>query len=415
MRTGLACLVLTTACLPSPGQPDPPRPGNFTLSTREATAGPVHPDWPLIAVAEIAPIRHVFGPKVGQDLADRFADPPRLDPPGASRLAWGRVHGFYLAGPPGHPDDRFELTEVARDGRRLTATVEGWRTGRPHPAEGGHRPAQVVTLYPPLDAGGYELTVVWREFVPRADGSPFWDLRTIRRAAAGFTVRDGPPPAGTKAAGVTAGDFRPAPAGDARAGRGYIPTPAAARVQSIAHFDGYAGRWAAGVAAGTFDPAAWQRGLYGNPTPEDWRAFRVGPARAAPVRPARPGDPVFAVVYAPEEVNGDHCRVRAVEWTGRGYVLHVQFFHTGPQTGSNTYLRSAYIVPLPAPEVGGRRVIGPVPVEVRWVVLHRQSEARDGVNLRPEGLFSPLEPDTEAAWFGLGWDRASRCELRIEP
>src|SRR5262249_1127347 len=288
------------------------------------------------------------------NLAERFASPPKLDPPNGSREWWKRDHGFYLCGPPGHPDDRFELADVVRKGRELTVTVESWPTGRPVKPGESRRPTRLVAVRPLLDAGEYAATVVWREFAPSEAASPFWSLKAVRRATTKLVVYAEEPPAGARAVALSADDFKPVPVEKAEAARLWAPVPAVERVVTLGGFEGITGDGGVAVTAGTFDPKAWKENLFSHLTPEEFQkqlksGGRLPLARAAPGGPAKPTDPLYAVVYAPYENNTDHCRVRAIEWADGGFVLHVQFFHTGGVNGSNVGMRSGYVVRLPVP------------------------------------------------------------------
>ena len=400
------------------GEPVKPDVGFLDIFPGPRTIGPVDPAWPLVVVADYS-----------RDLASAgFGAPPRLDPPNGRRKWWDRQQGLFLAGPPGPAADRFELAEVVRDGRKLTAVVEGWRTAGADKPDETRRPTQVASILPLLDPGEYDLTGVWREFRPIA-GTPFWRLAAVRRATARLPVCAGEPPARSVAPGLAASDFREVPVEPAEAARRWVPVPAVERVSTVRGYEGLTDPVAVGVAAGTFDPADWKDHRFDHlPAEEGRKWIRNGPAKPAPVRPAAPTDPIYAVVYGPLEVNTDHCRVRAIEWAGGGYVLHLQFFNTGMVNGSNVTTRSAYVLRLPAPTVDGpggpKAISGRVPVTVRWAVLHgRHSHVTDAA------AFRPLGPDETVAaqhgWFQgrasaeyprPAWmDHGSRGELTILP
>ena len=169
-----------------------PKSGLLDFWILPVAAGPVHADWPLIVAAEIP------GPmgwearqeQAARVRADEFAAPPAIEPPNGRRPEWQRQQGFIVAGPPGSADDRFEVAEVALDGRAVTVTVtvEGWRSGRPVAARDLRRPTQVVTIVPQLQPGEYDLTVVWRDFRPARDREPFWSLSSVQTGTTKLTV-----------------------------------------------------------------------------------------------------------------------------------------------------------------------------------------------------------------------------------
>ena len=119
------------------------------------------------------------------------------------------------------------------------------------------------------------------------------------------------------------------------------------------------------VAAGTFDVAAWKAALY-PPAKDHLPAARLCPA--APVRPGKPGDPFYAVVYAPPRTD---ARVAAVEWPATGYVVRMKLFHTavGPEALAQPPY-TAVVVPLPVPPAAA----GAVPVSVEWSLAVNQAD-----------------------------------------
>jgi hypothetical protein len=392
--------------------------GLLDFRTLPIAAGPVHPDWPLVVAAEIP------GPsgwlasqeRAVEARAELFADLPALEPPNWQPPEWERRQGFFVAGPPGSADDRFEVAEVAWAGRSVTVTVEGWRSGRRVAPQDLRRPTHAVTIVPPLGPGVYDLTVVWRDFRPAPDRGPFWSLASVQRATSKLTVYPGAPPPGVTAIGLRVGDFRRVLIAPAETARRWLPVPAVRRITWINGFEGFSGRDNVGVAAGKLDPAAWERNIHtfrdDLPDHGAW-----APARPAPVRPAGRGEPLYAVIYGPLEVNMDQCRVRTAEWTRDGYVLHVQFFHTGFVMGSNQTRTSAYVVPLLPPPSTGQ-----IPVRVRWSVFHGNHwRSRDPAPFRRLGpgrglpwsgdWYDGSANDHRPAWMDL----ESRCEMAIGP
>jgi hypothetical protein len=395
-----------------------PNAGLLDYWTMPVAAGPVHPDWPIFVAAEIP---GPFGWAAHQDSAakaraDEFAAPPVFEPPNRRQPEQGRHQGFFVAGPPGPVDDRFEVAEVAWSGRDVTVTVEGWRSRRPAATKDLRRPTHVVQIVPQLPPGEYDLTVVWRDFWPAEDRTLFWYLASVLTATTKLTVYPDAPPPGEKAVGLKATDFRQVRIAPAEAARRWLPVPAVRRVRGGNGFQGFLGP---GVTAGTFDPLTWEKNLYTAPERVDAPDGGIwAPNKPPPVRPASRGAPLYAVVYSPVEVNMDQCRVRAIEWTRNGYLIHVQFFHTGFVTGSNTFHRSAYVVPLLHPPLTGQ-----IPVTVRWSAYHGNHwrewkpipfrRLGPGLGL-PSGdwIAQPASPSVPRP----GWmDHDSRCELTILP
>lgn len=416
-------MLLTTWQFTSPGPKDI---GNLDLFPRSVAVGAVHADWPMLVFAALPPMRMETGPRDNEinaeTLAEQFALPPRFDPPSL----WDRELGFFLCGPPGHPDDRFDLAEVIRDKNKLTVIVESWQPGLPTPREKARRRTHVVGFRPLLDAGEYDLTVVWREFQPSAQSIPFWSLQAVRRATAKVIVYDDPkPPEGARAVAISRGDFQVMAIDKAESARLWAPVPAVEKHCHYAGFAGFTGCLDAGVATGTFDPKAWKESL------SLWQnkvaLLKDNYAPVAPVRAAKPTDPLYAVIYAPIEVNSDHCHFRSIEWADGGLIIRVQFFHTGKVNGSNTDARSAYVMRLPTPQVQGpvgrRPVTGKLPVQVQWAVLHgRHSHVTESAAFHPLGrkdIFNELSyavmqetnNQPRPAWI----DNGSHAELMILP
>jgi hypothetical protein len=353
----------------------------------------------------VRPIGIEVKPKV---IYDSFSLPVTLRPPSVKSEYWKSNIGFHLAGPPGHPDDRFEVADVVRDKRKVTVTIEYWRTGKKIEKADARRPTQIVGTLPLLDVGDYDLTVKWKQYTPHLAETPYWFLELEKQAETKFTVYSEGPPAEAKLTTLSTKDFIDVAVEKAESARRWIPVP---NVRYDWNFGGFgkmlSGRIWIGVEAGTFDPDTWLKYVHsappaaiewyaaGNKEPYDFKKhteWHLATRFAAPVRPAKPTDPLYVVIYPPQEANDDHYKVRSIEWRDGGFQLSVQYFHTGFVNGSNAATNAVYIVKLPCPEAdvgGGRKTLtGKIPVTVNWSVLHgKRTHGTEAA------AFKPLEKD----------------------
>ncbi|HEY2787598.1 MAG TPA: hypothetical protein VGJ05_21760 [Fimbriiglobus sp.] len=387
MKTiGFVCFYSVMLIPLAAGQDKPPAPRrDLGYLDVNATALPssidVHADWPLLAIARY-PEREVRPPPHGQtpqefELSQKvgqFAKKPQLDPPFLNnRYSDGNL-AFYLVGPPGHPDDRFELADVYRDGQKLTVTLESWRTGKPLTKTAPTRLVQTASIQPRLERGEYDLTVIWRPFIPHPTQTPFWHLENERRATAKFTVYDGPQPMGNVTT-LKLADFQPFEIPKAETARLWLPVSKVGKERSKIGFGDREKGF--GVAAGTFDLDAWKRNVSSRTVVNGKILGPSMPAHTlASIQPAKLGDPLYATVFSPRGDPLNSLRVTAIEWKDRGFILHTRLFRHRQGSG----IRSAYsgpeykalLVRLTNPEAdtqaSRRPMTGKIPVTVAWTV-----------------------------------------------
>jgi len=300
---------------------------------------------------------HAPGVAAGHPLLDEYvAGKLRLGAPEST----GR-NILMIAGPVLNSGEYMVPASLCCRGSEVRLVLESWRDDGGRARNIPSRQLYAVPVPPgSLQAGNYELKVVWREMFCRTRNNPAAHLRFewegMRSATVPFTVAALKPGRGSRPAG------KPAVVLEKGLKRAKPPVWAAKyRWASPYHYTrvflGVADPGGKvplpGVRAGTFDMDAW------------WKS-RTGAVNLPRLETPGKGDAPYAVVLGPTLNSGEWAAVREVVSSGNRITVRVEVWtDSGPRT-RNFRHNPILVVPLGTARFPSR---GKYRVEIEWTAL----------------------------------------------